>query len=258
MFGLMLYRWQWRWLRGAAVVAFVLTFVGLFLGQSRFALLGVFVALGGLIALLIPSRRWRYAGFAGLGLMVLIEAALVLNLFPASRTEVAAAQSAAEISARDENSLAKRVLIWESGLHIIADYPLTGAGMSMFRYGPVRLRYPVPTYETRILPHAHDEWIQIGTDMGLPGLIVFIAWQVVVGWMLWRGWRTGDQGIQVMAAAVGAGLLAHALFGLGDAIPLWDRLAFVYWWLLGLAGAVYVLAKDAALETPSAQEPLSS
>jgi hypothetical protein len=43
----------------------------------------------------------------------------------------------------------------------------------------------------------------------------------------------------VLAAATG--LLAHAVYGVGDAITLWDRFIFVFWWIMGLVGAVYAV-----------------
>jgi uncharacterized membrane protein YdcZ (DUF606 family) len=39
-----------------------------------------------------------------------------------------------------------------------------------------------------------------------------------------------------------ASLLAHNVFGMGDAIKLWDRYAFAWWWILGCVGALVVFA----------------
>jgi O-antigen ligase len=121
------------------------------------------------------------------------------------------------------------------------DYPLTGVGLNMFRDGRVRALYPVPTFPNPVLPHTHQEWLQVGTDMGIPGLIVFIGLQVVTIYALYTGYRQGTASSKAVFAAVGAGLFAHAFFGLGDAITLWDRFAFVFWWLVALGGAQYVL-----------------
>jgi hypothetical protein len=46
---------------------------------------------------------------------------------------------------------------------------------------------------------------------------------------------------RLLVKAIAAGLFAHAIYGLTDAIPLWDRFAFFFWWMLGLSGAQYVL-----------------
>jgi O-antigen ligase len=92
-------------------------------------------------------------------------------------------------------------------------------------------------------PHAHNEWLQMGADLGIPGFLMFLAMQVVILWMLWQGWRSDQPHAQIMAVAVFGGLLAHSVYGLGDAITLWDRFSFILWWLVGLAGAQYVLSR---------------
>jgi hypothetical protein len=84
----------------------------------------------------------------------------------------------------------------------------------------------------------------MGADLGIPGFILYLSWQVVVLTMLWQGWRKGDKTIQLVAIATFAGLLAHSAYGLGDAITLWDRFQFILWWLIGLAGAQYVLVES--------------
>ena len=67
--------------------------------------------------------------------------------------------------------------------------------------------------------------------------------QLTVLWMLWRGWTKGDQVVRTVSMATFAGLLAHSAYGFGDAVTLWDRFQFVLWWLVGLAGAQYVLMR---------------
>lgn len=239
--GLIAYQWQqrcWRWL---ATVAFGLMFVGLFLGQSRAALLGVFVTLMGLSALLIRSPRLRWGAVLLLGLIAVFELLLVFNLVPfatpGSAPDQPAGSEAAGLSERDTSSFSKRLGLWRSGLEIMRDYPLTGVGMSMYRHGPVREAYPAPGEPNP--PHAHNEWIQVGTDLGIPGLLVYSGWHLVTGWMLLRAWKSGLSNARTVALAVAAGLLAHVIYGLNDAVTLWDRFAFIFWWLLGLAGAQY-------------------
>jgi O-antigen ligase len=241
--GIMIYCWRSRQrlvVSLAVTGAFVLALTGLFLGQSRFSLAGVLVTMMILTVLLVPKGRWRYALLAVLGFLTVLEVSIVLNLLPpGEETGASGSTPTGSISARDEGSFNKRFGLWESGLRIIGDYPLTGVGMSMYRDSRVREAYPAPGRDHP--PHAHNEFIQVGTDLGLPGLIIYAAWHIVAGWMLFKTWEKGDFGAKAVAAAVAGGLVAHGVYGMGDAITLWDRFAFVYWWLLGLAGAGYVL-----------------
>jgi O-antigen ligase len=225
-----------RLLRVLAPLAFALLWAALFLGQSRMALLGVLPALALLVLVLLRGR----ARAVGVGLVLLFALLQALIYFAPPR----AGAEAERLDRHNEISSSSRLEMWSSGLAIVRDHPLTGAGVNMYRAGPVREQYPVPSYASGILPHAHNEWLQAATDLGLPGLLVFLGFQAAALWMLWRVWRDGEAHERALALAIGAGLAAHAVYGLGDAITLWDRFAFLSWWMLGLAAAQYVLVRE--------------
>lgn len=63
--------------------------------------------------------------------------------------------------------------------------------------------------------------------------------------MLLRIWRTDDNLVRAAALAAGAGLVAHAFFGLADAIALYDRFIFAYWLLVGIVAGCYLQATRA-------------
>lgn len=233
--------WAWRGagagrglaaLAGAASMAFALLWAALFLGQSRSAIIGV---LPGLFALSLLLRgRWRVAGVV---LVVLFAGAQIALLIEPRTTPDDALQQ------RDAASANSRVLIWQSAMAVVRDHPLTGAGMNNFRAPVVRAAYPVAGYEQRVLPHAHNEILQLGTDFGLPGMLLWLLGAAVVAHMLWQAWRAGPPAMRPLLLGVAAGLAAHALYGLGDAIPLWDRLAFGLWWMLGLTGTLWLVRR---------------
>lgn len=212
-----------RWLAGGL---FWVGMAALILGQSRMAIFGVIAGLALVAWTLISARRWRWLAIGGLALLTAFELALVGGLFGSDEVG---------ISERDESSWGARILIWESAAAIIADHPLTGAGLNMFRDGRVRVLYPVAGYEQQVLPHAHNTWLQIGTDLGIAGIALLLIWQSVTAWVLWRIWRFGGIPARLIAVGCGGGLLAHAIFGLADAIPLWDRFAFLGYLVTGLA-----------------------
>lgn len=228
--------------------AFLMLFWALFLGQSRMALAGVLLALGVIIALLLPGYRARVVAGAALAAVIVLEALIVTGQF----SLVAGADVSQAVTERNELSSQGRFAIWASGLAIVRDYPLQGVGLSMFRDGRVREAYPVDWIDP-YPPHTHNELLQVATDMGLPGLLVFVGLHVVAGVMIWYCWRQGDADAAAVAIAVGAGLLAHAVYGLGDAITLWDRFAFIFWWLLGLLAAQYTLTRQQTLTKAATQ-----
>ncbi len=218
----------WRWGFGAA---FAGGFLGLILGQSRFAIAGTLVALMFLVLLVIRSWRGRAVAWGALAVVTVLEILLIQGAF--------APEQRSDRQDWDSESTAGRLALWENAWTIIRDHPLFGVGLNMFRDARVRQLYPVEVPGLPIIPHTHNEFLQIGTDMGIPGWLWAVVLAGVVIAMLWRIYRHGSGSARRMAAAVGAGLLAHMLFGLGDAIPVWDRWAFVGFWLLGLGCSVF-------------------
>ncbi len=234
MAGLAIYGWREKQRRAGATLAFLLLFSALMLGQSRTAIFGVLPALGLNIALLIPRGRWRRLAWVALALVTVFELVLIFN--PAERDR---------LETRDENSFAARLEMWRGGLDILRDYPLTGVGMNMYRIRAVRERYPAPLYgdDTRVLPHIHNEPLQAAVDLGVPGLIVFLGLYAAAAYMLYYIWKHGEALACAVSVAVGAGLLAHIVFGMADAVTLWDRFATVFWLMIGLAAAQYALIR---------------
>ena len=257
MAGFMLYNsaeqksaWADRLLNIGAGIAFVILFMALLPGQSRFAILGVLLALAAIILLLIKKPALKYGLLGALSLVALLQLALLLNLLPINTAPTATNDDTTTtvtpgLSGRDESTLSQRFDIWERGLRMTRDYPATGTGMSMFRSAVWQPAYQIPSYVARNTtpPHAHNEVIQIAADMGIPGVLLFLGWHLAAGWMLWQGWRNGTDNHRVLVISIAAGLLAHMIYGIGDAITLWDRYSFLFWFVLGLAGAQYIVLK---------------
>jgi|GEM_PF-774824 len=249
----------WIVIRGIAAIIFVIAFLSLFFGQSRFAIGGVLVSLIVLVFAGIKSDLWRYIALGVIGFVLLFQMGIMLRWFepiPETSNETVTFG----LSERDENSVATRLEIWDRSVRMMLDYPDAGIGMYMFRTAVSRDPYRIPYYVDNNKPsppHSHNEWLNMGAEMGIPGFIIYIVMQLTVLWMLWRGWLKGDQSVRTVAMATFAGLLAHSAYGFGDTVALWDRFQFVLWWLVGLAGAQYVLMRlqsgtniwDAGIET---------
>ena len=238
--GLILYpvRQHGKLFKFLSTTAFVVPFSALFLGQSRFAIIGVLTGLYVIVFLLMPKSKMKYLSFLTLTIITVFQFALIFSRI----------DNGSQTPSRDKASFVNRFSIWESALKIVKDYPLTGVGINNFRIPPVREQYPVSGFDynlspyfkhTRILPHAHNEILQTGTDMGILGMVIFIGWHIAAARMLWLCWCNGRQDGRVIAVSLAMGLGAHVIFGMGDAIPVWDRTNFIHWLLLGLVSAQY-------------------
>ncbi len=128
--------------------------------------------------------------------------------------------------------------IWSRAVWAIQDVPLTGLGMNVFR-SAVNLLYPTFLVTAGVdMGHAHNELLQAALDLGLPGLVGFLALYVGAVGMLVPSMRAG--GVQrLLALGLLGGLLAHFLFGLIDAVSLGAKPGFLFWWLLGMVFGLY-------------------
>lgn len=236
--------------RWGSLLGFIISLAALILGQSRFALVGTFVALLIVLVMLLPGWKLKTLVIALWSLAVLLGILLVFNVSPidlVSRTIAEATDRSlvADLSQRDEHSLFTRFEIWDRALRIIRDYPATGSGISTYRFMVEWPEYTVRHYaiNNRILPHAHNMFLQMGTDLGVMGLFLFLTWYGAVAVMAVRCLRSQARPSRLMAIAIGAGILAHMGYGIGDDIPFWSRFGFANWWFVALMTALYILQR---------------
>jgi putative inorganic carbon (hco3(-)) transporter len=213
------------------------TAFGWFLAQSRGAYLAILLS-GLAIGICLLPRRLRLPGIA----LLLLIGLLGLWAFTRVGWESAAANLSDNLPVGDSafslDSLSARLEIWSRGTWALRDAPLTGLGMNSFRE-VVNLIYPLLTIPASYnLGHAHNEFLQVGLDLGLPGLVAFLALYFVAFAMLYRTFRAGGTQ-RWLALGLGGGLLAHAIYGMTDAVALGAKPGFLFWWLLALIFGLY-------------------
>jgi len=197
-----------RWVALAALALFLISLVKT---GSRGGFLGL-IAVGGFIVFRFTSlpRRIRLAAVA---------AACVVLAFAANdrywtmmRT-LLNPQADYNWSGNEEGG---RMEVWKRGVGYMTMHPLLGVGVSAF---PVAEGTISPLAERQRLgiglkwSAAHNSFVQIGAELGVPGLIVFL-------WLLWVSRKTlrrfgrlppGPDGRTVPAAALAQSLTAALL-----------------------------------------------
>ncbi len=132
----------------------------------------------------------------------------------------------------------ERTYMWNAGLEMMRDYPLTGVGdMDL---GELYAKYKPPEAKEQH-GHLHSNFIMFGVTLGIPGLIVFLALFINIfirelkmyfsipdkEWLL--------KGVALGSLAVFVGFQVNGLFewNFGDA-----EIAMLLWLTVGLALAV--------------------
>jgi putative inorganic carbon (hco3(-)) transporter len=229
IFGWKEIRWGERIIYGLAVLVMTLVIL---LTKSR----GTWVAL---IAILmaITLFRWRFGWIiilASIGVATFVIFLLGFNDF----LEVITANDALI-------GIEGRLDIWWRAILMIQDFPITGIGLGTFMDIADKF-YPFFLFPPGKIIHAHNLFLQIAVDIGLPGLVAWVAIFISIWTMNWRNYRQGVVQKNRLDAGLGAGLmcclLALIIHGLTDAVT-WGfiRTAPMVWAIWGVSETLYYL-----------------
>lgn len=233
-FSLPLFAWKdlpatERLLAPAVALAGALVLV---LTQSRGGLIALAAA-----ALTLAAVRWRH-GWVLIPLSAAAGAIALLTVGVPQTLEALTTESTF-------TSLRGRQEIWSRALYMIQDFPFTGIGMGSFTR-VADLLYPFFLAPPDTVRHAHNLFLQIAVDLGLPGLIAWLAiWFTVIA-AAWQVYRHGRLSGQTWLAGLGAGLLAGqvalGVHGMVEAV-VWGlvRPAPIVWGLWGVTIASYTV-----------------
>jgi putative inorganic carbon (HCO3(-)) transporter len=241
---------SWRPDRRVAFALLLVLNVGLLalllLTQSRSAWIA---AVGSLLSLWLfavlvspPSGRRRFAGV----LLLVVLLLLLVGLFAVgpARLQQLWDEPPGRTPLGTLTTLEARKEIWHWALLTIQDFPLTGSGLGAFRRVAHRL-YPLEIPQAGDIAHAHNIFLQVALDAGLPGLVAYLA---LLGSGLFMALQVARRVPEYRPFALGlaTALAAFHLFGLADAIAPGAKPGLLYWASLGLVTALHQLAQERA------------
>ncbi|MBI3621368.1 MAG: O-antigen ligase family protein [Nitrospirae bacterium] len=126
------------------------------------------------------------------------------------------------------NAEPHRYLIWQSAVEMIRERPLTGWGIGTF--GLAYVRFKSPAFDGVTQYYAHNDYLQLAAEMGLPGLACFLWLAGAAGWMVWRVRRVrqgkADDVAEAKQASGDAAILLAGVAGGGAAILLHSAVDF--------------------------------
>lgn len=238
---------QRRWLPPFLLLPACLILAILLLAQSRGAYLAAAVSL-----ILVLTLRWRWFGLIFLVGAIAAGSVLSLDGVVLLVEAIGSDGSITSLSGRNE--------IWVRAVQAIGDFALTGIGIGTFDL-VIPTLYPYVEIQA-VIEHAHNLFLQVGVDLGLPGLFFYMWLWGAAAWIFIRILGQGGQWAPATDAAATrrsarqsrrrhhrqaalrwalaagglAALVAMFLHGLVDAVTWGTKLAFLPWLLLALAG----------------------
>ncbi len=228
----------WRaWHRHILVGCLLVTLSTLILTKSRGSFIGVAV---GLLALGI----WRDRRF------LWIIPAAALGLFVAVQVwgEEALVQFALRmdiVGGGITGTMQSRMEVWQRAIYMIQDFPYTGIGIGTFdKVANAMYPFFLLGPDAKVT-HAHNTLLEVGVDLGIPGLLAYVALLTCFAVAAWSAYHTlSDRALQALIVGLACGMLAHQVFGLTDAFLLGTKPGVVMWAFLGLVGGLYVHRKS--------------
>jgi O-antigen ligase len=215
----------------------VLTSFTLLLTQSRGSLAGV--AVGLFILALWHDRRFLWAiPLAVLGLFAMVQVWGVGNL----------TEFLSRIDTSGGMTLPGRMEAWQRAIYMIQDFPFTGVGIGTF--DPVaHTLYPFFLVGPDVqIPHAHNMLLEVAVDLGIPGLVFYVALLSGFAFSAWKAYQAAVRPLRALIVGLVCGMLAHQIFGIMDAFILGTKLGAVMWVFIALVAVLYVHRNQLPME----------
>lgn len=215
---------------------------------------GAISFLLGAAALVMTYSRGAWFGFAaGMLLLValyrpkLIPVFLVLGALALPFLPDSIKNRMLTIFNPNDTSISYRGLLMNSGLQVILDRPVFGAGLGLDTVRAVvdQSYWPADLDPVYYFYHTHNLLLQMWCEMGLAGCITFLG--AVAGNIVRavRGFRKKGKHVRMLTASLIAGMVAMLLCGVADCPLNTLRTMLIFWILFGLLAAAGRLEEPA-------------
>ena len=162
---------------------------------SRGGYIGLIAGVGVTIILL-----WKYISFNKKVILGLVAGISVLFISFTNQSIINRFLSSFDF---DEGSNTERIKNWDQGYEMFADNFLTGVGIGNYSI------YLYPTAEYRTPIYAHNLYLDIGAEMGIFALLVWLALIVITIWQLFE---TGKRSKDAFSRALSFGSIGSLIW----------------------------------------------
>ena len=159
-----------KWERIVCLACLCVTLLAVTLAASRGGFLGLAAAF-----LFVAVRSPHWLRNLSLAVLLLVPLSLISPSSPLDRL--------LKPTSSDREAAEARTVSWMAGLRMVRMSPLTGVGPGNFK--PLMLRFADPKPGQTIEPHiAHNAYIEIAAESGVPALVAFLALLWCSFWIL--------------------------------------------------------------------------
>jgi probable O-glycosylation ligase (exosortase A-associated) len=231
------------WVRRGLLAVFALSIVAVFATYSRGAMIGLCLSLP--LTLVLTWRK-------DMAVWVATVAACVA-IYAAPRQWVERMQTITPTAYKDTSSGSKRMKSWYVALRLGLDHPFLGAGFRPFE--PDVYEQYMPGYWDN--HDAHNHYLQVFAEHGVPGLLLFVGLLVSLFLTLLRTVRAtrGDperEWISDAAQFIGVSLVAYVVGGMFLNMPYFD----LFYQLVAVVVILQQAAQAPGSEIAAPQAPL--
>ncbi|MBE3589558.1 MAG: O-antigen ligase family protein [Firmicutes bacterium] len=150
------------------------------------------------------------------------------------------------LASGQDTSIQYRFAIWTGVLHMVRAYLWTGVGLGQSAFAAVYPHFMIAGTEAA---HAHDIYLELLAETGLPGLLLFLWLAAALAFTFLRAAlrrvASGAEGTRLAAAAALAACVALLFEGLTDNVWFSPRAAMGLWLGAGLGAACARLLRAA-------------
>ncbi|MFA6355979.1 MAG: O-antigen ligase family protein [Candidatus Omnitrophota bacterium] len=212
--------------KGMTLAVLLLLILNIVFTYSR----GGLVAFAFVLALSVLGFSFQRKKFWLPIILVAIGTAALLPMIPEKYWE-----RAKTISDFSDPAIQARLDTWKTGLEMIGDHPVRGVGLGVFRYEYLMRAFMGSDVKTKVSLFSHNAYIQIGAEVGLPALTLFIL-IIAFGWFdLSKSEKAyikkGDMLFAGIALSLKLGLLGYMIC----AVFLTQAFLTMFWIILPLA-----------------------
>ena len=128
----------------------------------------------------------------------------------------------------EDTSLSLRLALWESTIAMIEEHPLLGIGWESYWLAYPEYNFFIEDVNVVIF-HAHDMYLHIPAEVGIPGGIFYFLFFFGQGVMSWRLWRRGTGVMKLFGLSGILLVMSAAIDGIGDYVLFSRSISSCFW-----------------------------